>query len=147
MRNAASSEGEYFPSSMAFTVWRVTLIFSASSCCVISPCSKRRRRISLRMVAMSRAPAVLDDLATGAHDLARHQDQKQRICAKDNRSRERRKKDGECESGRQPRVSHARRPHFDQFFAFVHRRICVFRIENGDHYRQRSLYNYQRYDG
>ena len=46
---AASSEGAYLPCSIAITVWRVMPMRSASSACVISPCSKRRRRISLAM--------------------------------------------------------------------------------------------------
>src|SRR2546425_1100916 len=41
MRNATSSDGEYLPSSIAFTVCRVTPILSASSCCVISRRSNR----------------------------------------------------------------------------------------------------------
>ena len=45
IRKATSSDGEYLPSSMAFTVWRVTPIRWASSRCVISSRSNRKRRI------------------------------------------------------------------------------------------------------
>jgi len=49
IRNAVSRDGEYLPSSIAFSVWRVTPTTWASSCCVISSCSNLRRRIWLLM--------------------------------------------------------------------------------------------------
>jgi hypothetical protein len=47
MRKADSSVGEYFPCSIAATVWRVTPIFSPNSAWVISPARKRSVRIML----------------------------------------------------------------------------------------------------
>ena len=41
--NATSSDGEYFPCSIAMTVCRVTPMRSARSACVISPASNRPR--------------------------------------------------------------------------------------------------------
>src|SRR5882672_1277754 len=78
MRNATSSEGEYFPSSMAFTVWRVTPMRSASACCVISRCSKRSRRMWLLMgpAPMSGATTVVVELRAVPGQL-RHPDGKQ----------------------------------------------------------------------
>src|SRR5271166_1108198 len=107
MRNAASRDGEYFPCSMAFTVWRVTRIFSANCCCVISPCSKRSRLISLRIVPMLRSTPVLDDLAGAAHDLGCHQNEQQGIRVKDDRRIERAEKAGERDAGRQPGIGDA----------------------------------------
>src|SRR5258708_9776672 len=77
MRNATSSEGEYFPSSMAFTVWRVTPMRSASACCVISLCSKRSRRMWLLMglALISGATTVVVELRAVAGQL-RHPDGK-----------------------------------------------------------------------
>src|ERR1700740_1246080 len=101
MRKAASKEGEYFPSSMAFTVWRVTLIFSASSCCVISPCSKRSRLISLRIAPISGTTPVLDDLACGAHDLGGHQNEQKGVGVEDDRGIEGAEKAGERDARRE----------------------------------------------
>src|SRR5450631_656865 len=104
MRNAASSDGEYFPCSIAFTVWRVTCIFSANSCCVISPCSKRSRLISLRIVSMSRPTPVLGDLAGAAHDLSSDQNEQQGIRVEDNRGIERAEKARKRNAGRKPGI-------------------------------------------
>src|ERR1700758_3197141 len=101
MRKAASSVGEYFPCSIAFTVWRVRLIFSASSCCVISPCSKRSRLISLRITPMSGTTPVLDDLAAGAHHLGCHKNEQQGVRVEDDRGSERAEKAGERDARRE----------------------------------------------
>src|ERR1035441_6703636 len=45
IRKAASSDGEYFPASIAAMVCRVTPMRSPSSACDISPFWKRRKRI------------------------------------------------------------------------------------------------------
>src|SRR3989442_10920346 len=69
MRNATSSDGEYLPSSIAFTVCLVTPILSASSCCVISLRSKRSRRMLFWIAfAISRVPAIEHDLGGEAHE-------------------------------------------------------------------------------
>src|SRR5688572_6027145 len=75
MRNATSSDGEYLPASMALTVWRVTPTFSARSWCVISPCSKRSRRMELvTVVGATSGPApVVHDARHMLHDLREHE--------------------------------------------------------------------------
>src|SRR5215469_2294820 len=75
MRNAASSEGEYLPASMAATVWRVMPMRSASSAWVISPRSKRRRRIWLEIGTLktSEPPPEHDDLRHRHHQAGDHQ--------------------------------------------------------------------------
>src|SRR5271170_5046306 len=125
--NAASSDGEYFPSSIALTVWRVTSILSANSCCVISPCSKRSRLISFRMVTISGAAPILDDLTACAQQLGRHKNEKQVVCVEDNRWIECAKKAGERDARREARVSDPGGSEFDQFLAFISRRLCFFR--------------------
>src|SRR3546814_5057556 len=47
IRNASSSDGAYRPASNAMIVCRVTPQACASASWVISPCSKRKRRLSL----------------------------------------------------------------------------------------------------
>src|SRR6185503_11635754 len=110
---------------MAFTVCRVTPIFSANSCCVISPCSNRRRRISLRMTPMSGATPVLDDLATAAHRLGGHENEQQGVRVEDERGIERSEKAGKRDARRQSGIGDAHRPELDQFVALVARRLGV----------------------
>src|SRR5271155_4625511 len=116
---------------MAFTVWRVTLIFSASSCCVISPCSKRSRRISLRIVPISGSTPVLDDLAGIAQDLGCHQNEQQGVGAEDDRRSEGSEKAGEGDAGCEARVGDPHGPELDQFVALVARCLRFFGIEDG----------------
>ena len=52
-RKASSRDGAYFEPSMATIVWRVTPARSARCCWVISPHSKRRRRMALRTLGAS----------------------------------------------------------------------------------------------
>src|SRR5271165_4101595 len=147
MRNAASSDGEYFPSSMAFTVWRVTLIFSANSCCVISPCSKRRRLISLRITPISGPTPVLDDLAGGAQDLGCHENEEQGVRVEDDWRIERAEKAGERDARRQSSVGDSHGPELDQFVAFVARRLRFFGGEDGDGNCEDDLQDHERKDG
>src|SRR4051794_13959766 len=68
MRKATSRDGEYLPSSMAFTVCLVTPILSASSCWVISPRSKRSRRIVFRILVSTSGVAAVQHNLSGELD-------------------------------------------------------------------------------
>src|SRR5262249_46136773 len=57
-RKASSRDGTYLPASRAMIVWRVTPTRPASSCWVISPWSKRSRRIRFWSVS-SFLPGIL----------------------------------------------------------------------------------------
>src|SRR4029079_16075393 len=99
MRKATSSDGEYFASSMAFTVCRVTPIRSARSACVISAWSKRRRRMSLRMgtSAMSRILPEVHDLTGIARDFRQHDGEEEPVGRVEGRRAERDgRADGRC---------------------------------------------------
>src|SRR5258708_21471181 len=48
IRKATSNEGEYLSRSMAMTVWRVTEMRSASSCCVIERAARSSRMVLRR---------------------------------------------------------------------------------------------------
>src|SRR5262245_19457084 len=65
-RNAKRSDGTYLSASRAMNVCRVTPTLSASACWVISPLSKRNRRIRLVrdsgfLLGIARPSAVLDE--------------------------------------------------------------------------------------
>src|SRR6516165_6495844 len=69
-RKASSRDGTYLPASRAMIVWRVTPTRSASSCWVISPLSKRSRRIrfwsfSSLLLGTLGPPGVLDQDGDG----------------------------------------------------------------------------------
>src|SRR5262249_102120 len=122
MRKATSSDGEYLFSSIALTVWRVTPILSASSCCVISLWSKRSRRILFWMVfGMSRVPAVERDLRGEPGNQRREDRAHQQLSHREAGGAGQMQPESEREerAGQQHIERHARGPDVDQPFALV----------------------------
>src|SRR5436309_12729050 len=77
-RKASSRDGTYFPASRAMIVWRVTPTRSASSCWVISPWSKRSRRIrfwslSSFLPGIPGSSGVLDQNGEGRQRIDEHE--------------------------------------------------------------------------